>query len=274
LADYVLDRQAAMKLVNARKYEDAKTAFLKMAEGEVTDFQKSDALEQAARCASRLKQYDEAMKLAERIPLKPVSQYVALTLLMDQRKWKDVVDQYKDVDFTAWPDYIAGHAFHQRSRAYFYIKDGSAAEADLKKALDYIPDNATRASILLNLGQNYQSNLKDDKQALDAYMRVIELMPGQGSWINLTAITSAVSMLREQKKFDEAFNVLKTIDIDKLGGYWRGALLAAHGDVCAAQGKRAEAIARYKEALAVKGIPAYAERTWKKRLEEIQGQAE
>ena len=50
-ADYIADREAAVKLVEAGKHEEALAAFTKMGAGDVTDFQKSDALEQAAACA-------------------------------------------------------------------------------------------------------------------------------------------------------------------------------------------------------------------------------
>ena len=61
-ADYLSDRKAALAQVQAGKDSDALALFVKMAEGPYTDFQKSDALGQAAWCACRLKRNDQAME--------------------------------------------------------------------------------------------------------------------------------------------------------------------------------------------------------------------
>lgn len=271
LADYVLDRQAAMALVKSGKYEEAKAAFVKMAEGKVTDFQKSDALEQAALCAVRLKKYDEAIDLAEQVPLEPVSKSVRMRILMSRRKWRELIDAFKDENMAAWPDSVAGDGFHLRGQAHSLLKHGKAAEADLTKALDYLADNFARARVWLDLGNNYRDNLKDDGQALKAYAQTVELNPGHGSWVYLTAVTSSSVILSRQKEFDEALKVLDAVDTAKLRGYWRGAVLAARGEVFAARGKTAEALARFREALRVEGIPDHGKRAWEKRIGEIQG---
>jgi len=55
MADYVADRDAAMKLVWAGKHEEALAAFARMAASAKSDVQKSDALAQAVLCAISLK---------------------------------------------------------------------------------------------------------------------------------------------------------------------------------------------------------------------------
>jgi len=72
-ADYIADRKAAMDLVKAGKNEEAMTAFIEMAETTTNAAQESDALEQAAMCAHRQKEHDQAMQLARQIPLVPMS---------------------------------------------------------------------------------------------------------------------------------------------------------------------------------------------------------
>jgi len=273
LADYIADRKAAVTLRQKRKYEEAKAAFLKMAAGEVSDFQKADALEQAAECAMRLKRYGEATKLANRIPLAPNSETMKMAILMGQRKWKVVVGTYKDEDFSKWPCPLAAKAYQLRGRAYAILRDGKAAEADLKKSLDYVASKFGQARIWLDLGANYQGLLKDEDLALEAYAEAINRLRGAGSWINLGAVTSSAAILTKQQKYNKAFEVLNTVDASKLTGYWRGAILAGHAEALAAQGKKDEAVAKFSEAIAVKGLPGYRKKQWEKRIKDLRGKA-
>ena len=80
-ADYLSDRKAAMELPNGGTNEAALALLIKMAEGPYTEFQKSDAWEQAAWCAWRLKRKDQAMELAKRIPLAPASKTLQMRLM-------------------------------------------------------------------------------------------------------------------------------------------------------------------------------------------------
>ena len=123
-ADYPSDRKAATALYAAGKNEEALAAFRKMAAEKVTDFQKSDALEQAAMCAHRLKQFDLAMDLALQIPIAQISKSVQLNHLVYQRKWKEVVEKFKDEDISSWPNDIAGRSFFFRAQSYSVLGDG------------------------------------------------------------------------------------------------------------------------------------------------------
>jgi len=273
-ADYIAERKAAEELARTGKHEEALAAFVKMAKGEASDLQKSDALEQAAQCAIRLKDYDRADELAAQIPLEPVSKTVRMKILWAQRQWKNVVEEFKDEDFAVWPDEVAAEAFQQRGMAYNYLRDGAKAEADLKAALTRRPAGPPRAEIWLALAGNYRSNLQDSEQALNAYRQAIASGTGRGGWLFLTSAVGAADILRKQGKYAEAFDALTEADVEKLSGYWRGAILVSRAEIFAAQGKKAEAVAGFNEALQVEGVPDYRLKDWQKRLDELQGTTE
>ena len=255
MADYVADRRAAVALAGAGKQEEAQAAFVKMAAGEVSPFQKSDALEQAAQCALRRGKADEAMELAKQIPLTPISKTCQMRILTAGRKWAEVTALFKDEDFAAWPDEQKAEAYHLRGQSRSFVRDGKGAEADLRKAVETYPNAFCKGQAALALGDNYRDNLKDGAQALAAYLQTYEYVRDPNSYITCSALISAADLLQKQGRKDEAVQTLQKIDTAKMNGYWRARMLDAQGQALAAQGKPAEAVAKYNEAAATPGIP-------------------
>lgn len=271
LGDYIADRQAAMKLVKAKKHKEAMAAFLKMAAGKVSEPQKSDALEQAAMCAHRLKQPEKAMKLAQQIPIEPASKTVQMRLLQGTRKRKEVIEKFKDEAIASWPEKYAGEAFFIRGECYFSLRKGTEAEADLKKALENLAKGYNWSYAQLTLGHNYRRNLKDDKKALEAYLEGTRKGHDAYGWLSLTCMTSAAAILRSQGKTDEALQALGKVNMGKATGYWGAAVRQAYAEIYAAQGKKAEAIAKMKQAAETKGVTKRQKASLEKALRALQG---
>lgn len=268
--DYLADRKAATELVNAGKQEEALAAFQKIAAGaDVSVAQKSDALEQAAMCAQRLKKSDEAMKLAQAIPSEPVSKTCQMRILFQNRQWATVTEQFKDEVFTGWPDETGAEAAQLRGQARAFLKDGKGAEADFKTAAQMYPDNFRKGAVYAAMGDNYTDNLKDDAQAIAAYMKAFENVSSPGSYISGSAIISTAAILRKQGKNDEAMQMLQKLDVTQMQGFWRASMLAALGQTLEAQGKKAEALARYNEVLAFQGAPDHIKKECEKRAEAL-----
>jgi len=274
-ADYIADRQAAMKFVKAKKNEEALAAFTKMAEGKVSDAQKSDALEQAAMCAHRLKDFDKALELAKQIPIEPAAKTVRMRLLQGNRKRAEVIAEFKDVDFSAWPEKYAGEAFFIRGECYFSTRKGAKAEADLKKALENLGPGYNMDYARLTLAHNYRQNLKDDAKALATYREGVKKGHDAYGWISLTCTTSAAEILRKQQKYGEALDTLGQVNVAQMKkGYWAAAMRSAYAEVYAAQGKKAEAIAKMKEAAEIEGIAEWQKKRLDKKLKKLQGEAQ
>ncbi len=273
LADYPADRKAAMDLVNAGKNQEALAAFTKMAEASTIETQKSDALEQAAYCTNRLKKYDEAIELAKKITPPEMSKAVQMSLMLDNRKSAELLAAFKGEDISNWPDKAAGLAGYCRGIAYITVRDGQAAVADLKKAVDSLGEGYMRDEARLRLGETYGALLNDDAQALAVYADGIAKSKDNYGWIRMTCITSTSDILVKQKKCDEALAVLGKIDSSAMTGVWKYNFMLAYANVYAAQGKKAEAIAKLNAGLAAKDIADWQKPLFQQKLKEVQADA-
>lgn len=273
LADYPADRQAALELVKAGKDAEALAAFTKMADATALEGQKSDALEQAALCANRLKKYDEAVELAKRITPIQMSKAVQMCLMQENRKYDELIAAFKGEDISNWPDKAAGLAGCCRGRAYMLARDGKAAEADLKKAVETLGEGYVRDETRLLLGETYATLLNDDAQALATFTDGIAKSQDAYGWIRLTCITSSSGILARQKKFGEALAILGKVDSSAMKGVWKYNFILAYADVYAAQGQKAEAIAKLNEGLAGKDVAEWQKPMFEQRLKALQPDA-
>jgi len=186
--------------------------FIALAEGKLTDFQKSAAMEQAAL---------QDKSVIERIPLEVVKKAARMRSLPAP----EVIAQFGSEDITQWPFWKRGDGFHHRGRAYSITKDGERAETDLSAALEFTSDSRTRDAILLLQGQNRENNLKDDAKALEAYQAIVEGRTRIGGADEYAALQGIARVLTRKGRFDEALAVLDKADIQNLKGVWRDNLL-------------------------------------------------
>jgi tetratricopeptide (TPR) repeat protein len=255
-SDYLEARRAASALMTQGKRAEALAAFIAAAKGEVTDFQKSDCLEQAAICARALKQIDLAAELAGQIPLEPVAKAVSMQNLLALREPETLIEQYGEEDISAWPFWKAGEAFLARGRAYAGTGAGSKAEADLIRALEFTTDSRTRLSAWLALGANREDNLKDDDAAFEAYRQIAQASKNNGSASYFRGVQGAARILRKRGQYDKALGTLRLVDIKKLHGYWFGSMHVALGKTLSAAGRKDEALAAYREVLTDENVSA------------------
>jgi tetratricopeptide (TPR) repeat protein len=172
--------------------------------------------------------------------------------LLAQRQAKELIVEFGPVDFSAWP---AGEmkktvdALELRGRAYFIVKEGRRAEADLKQALGIDPKNIV---VWLTRGENYLRNLEDEAQALTCFEEVTRITGASHGWQNLTAALFRAQILTDQVRADEALAELKRLDDpSNLPATWRIKVLRAYGHAYASQGNDSEALAQFREALRV-----------------------
>ncbi len=176
--------------------------------------------------------------------------------LHQDRKWKELIEQFASEDFSTWPADMsnqASEAFHLRGQIYSFLKDGPKAEADLKASVKLAPNNA---AFWLTLADNCTNNSKDDELALAAYRQAFAIT-GQGNgWQPLTATIAIARLLTDQVKTDEALAVLKPYgDLKDLPPIWRIKMLRAYGHAYAAQGNEPESLAKFREALELESKP-------------------
>jgi tetratricopeptide (TPR) repeat protein len=273
-ADFLAARRAALELSKQGKRAETLASLIALAERELTDFQRSDALEQAAACARSLGEFDLAVELAERIPLEPVAQKVRMENLLATRKPQQLIDQFADERLDECPFWMAGEAFFARGRAYASTGHGPAAEADLQAALPLVSDSRTRLKILRTIAGNRETRLKDDDAALETYLQIAAATKNNGSADYFSGVQGAARILTRRGKFDEAIAILRRVDVGRLRGYWRGSMLLAHGETLDAAGRTDEAIAALRAVISDDSTQAHHRQTARERIDAIEASRE
>lgn len=254
-ADFLGDFTAATDLYGKQKYQEAQEAFVKLADSAPTPKSKAECLAYAAASLSRQKKYDEALDLAKKIAVKPISINCQMEIMLQNEKRKELIGAFKDEDISAWPDYIIQKGFFNRGTAYANLTDlKQNAAKDLEKAVENAgSDERLRITALHVLGNAYLS-LKDDQKALDNFQKVSSLKGWNNYWRYYSSVLSGTEILIRQAKYDDALAELKKIDISKTSGDWKFLTLQAYGDIYVAQGQKDEGIAKYREALETKDV--------------------
>lgn len=180
----------------------------------------------------------------------PDATLVRMRMLLQERKWKELIQQFAMEDFAKWPADMsqkAGEALHLRGQVYAILKDGKRADADLQAAVKLAPQNA---AIWLTLAENSTNNLQDDERALAGYRQALAITGRGNGWQPLTATIAIARLLTDQVRTDEALAELKTYgDMPGMPPGWRIRMLRTYGHVYAAQGKEAESLASFRAAL-------------------------
>ena len=207
-------------------------AFLALADGKCTDFQKAAALEQAAL-------HDKAHgdDIIARIPIEAVKKTAQMENLLSQGKAAAVVAQFAGEDLTKWPFWKRGDGHHALGRAYFQTKAGKEAEADLSAALEWTSDLRIRDGILLELAQNRELNLMNDEQALEAYRMIVADRAQIGGADEYGALQGIARILARRGKFDEALAELNRAEPSKLRGVWQVNIQRSIDEVRKARGQ-------------------------------------
>ena len=279
-------QQAARALLKAGNDAAALPAFTNLAVLAKGNLRlKSDFLEQAALCANRLKNYDQALALAKSIPLQPLAIRRQMALMVEHKKYAELLAAFpkrtmpSQIFYLNWTcpelEDIISDALYYRSVAFAETKDLDAAEADLTTLVDLenkIGNNhgeTVKELVWLRLGDFYHTYLQDDLRALAAYSNVtcrttlnpyVQVIPKPAlignSDVLKAATRSAAEIFRRQGKEAEALKI-------------EFSLLKAQAEAFAHAGQKVEALAKFNEALASKGATAEDKQACTKRINEL-----
>ena len=251
VTDFLIEFTAAAKLQRGRKYAEAQAAFTTLADyPKATDFQKSRALAEAATCARLLKKYEEASELATQIPLTEIAKTTRMEILLDQRSWNEIVEQFGDENLSQWPFTQIGAAAFARGRAYYGVKNGEKADGDYQLALEFTSDPRTHASILSAMARNRETVLKDDDRALETYRRIAASKTNTGGAEYYSGLQGAARLLTRRGEFDNALKILDQVDAEKLVGSWASSMMLSRATTLQAAEKKDEALKTYRAVLA------------------------
>ena len=201
--------------------------FLKLAEAEgITDFQKSAALERAVYYTR-----ENAETIVEQIPIEPVKKAAQMQNLLTLREAPKLIEQFGEDDISEWPFWNRGDGFYRRGRAYFIVKDGPKAEADLRESLNWIGDPRERTPALLALAQNRELNLGDDDGALEAYERIVGGLDRIGGADQFYSLQGIARIQTKRGQFEEAIATLNRAKPENLQGTWKKNILQSIEEV-------------------------------------------
>jgi len=272
--DFAEDFQAAKKLFNERQYEAAHAAFAKLAESAPNARGKAPSLSYAAIALGRLDRYDDAMALAKTIESAPMAAYTQMTIMDDGRKFKELAEAFKDENIAAWPDAINYQGFFMRARARNVAGDREGALSDYEQCAALAGSDERKKFEAMTNAAALHHALGDDAKAMAIYrdvLAVYEKEPGRkGIWLFPQTLLGATGILLEQKKCDEALALLAMYELKtekEKRNVWDFRILEARGDVYAGQGKKAEALAAYREALEIQTHESYIKRVEGKAAE-------
>ncbi|HEV7403309.1 MAG TPA: DUF4838 domain-containing protein [Chthoniobacteraceae bacterium] len=267
--DFLEATRVAAEFARQGKRVEALSRYIVAADGKITDFQKSAALEQAVAMARAVRQPEVAEQLAARIPIDAVKKAALMQNLLDQSKAPQLVEQFGSEDLGAWPFWKAGDGWFSRGRAYAITKAGKEADADLTRALEFTSEPRTRDSVHQFIANNREINLHDDSRALAAYRAIIEPAKQIGSSEQYTAVQGVARILTRQGQFDEALATLRKVEIEKTGGNIRGDLLLATGDTLQAAGRKDEARTTYQKTVDDKSLDSRYHKAASEKLEKL-----
>jgi len=142
--------------------------------------------------------------------------------LTRERKWNELIAQFKDEDLAAWKDgpVKAAEAASLRARAYGALKDGANAEKDLKLAIERAPKNGEHWH---ELGALYSGLLANQDQALASYNKAFECVGKSMGWLSISATINEASILLQQGKHEIAQKIMErydSSDLVQMAGVW------------------------------------------------------
>lgn len=265
---FIAERQEGLKLVQSGKHAEAAAFFVKLADTTPQPEQKGDALRHAALATARNKQIDEALLLAERIPLKPDADFTKVQIFLEARNWADVLKASEMLNAATWPDGLVYPTLMARARARSVLGEMAAAEADAMEAIKHTISLNHQAAAWHLVAQNAQRTGKDGTKALDAYAEMIRLQPSGGGLQR--ALSERARLLSSPGKHDAALADLAELDKNTRNDpHWICTALMGYGEVHRDKGDKARALQSFQQAAKVPGAPAALLDEAKKRLAEM-----
>ena len=181
-----------------------------------------------------------------------------------EKKWTEILAALGEGDLSTKAGALGTNldqVYYLRGQAHAALKEGEAAEADYKLALESAQEkDPRRQEYLASLAVNYKNNLNNPSAALDYYRQTIDLCFELTNRMGSTPVgctIDAAALLRQEGKYDEAMVLLQRYDnamIETLIPVWRIKLLRAFAEVYLGQGQEDKAKECYDKISQLEGI--------------------
>lgn len=266
MADFAEDFREAKTLFDRKDYQAAHQSFVKLAADAPNDHGRGACLSWAAIALGRQEQVDQAIELAKTIKPKPLAAYTQMEILSDNKKHEQLIAAFNEENIAAWPDRINYKGLFLRGAAHSAVKDRQAAIKDFQQCVDLAgSDLWVKLEALNNLGALYRD--LDNAKAMETYQKAFSIYDTEpnrkGRWLYPYAILAATRILIDQRNYDRALATLAKFDDrpqNKTRGPWEFLVLEAYGDIFVEQGKKNDALAKYRDAVTIDTHQSYVDR--------------
>jgi tetratricopeptide (TPR) repeat protein len=170
--------------------------------------------------------------------------------LFARREWKKAADTLLNIPIANWPEPQRIEALRLKAQASSFAKLGEQAESSILEALKLQP-NTPDWWILL--GDNYQQNFADrQKDALDAYQKALALSGSSRGWQRFASALAIAQHHTDEAHGEAALETLRPLEsLPDVAPVWRIKIVRGIAHALASLGKNTEALAKFREALAL-----------------------
>ena len=258
-SDFHVEWEKAAKLARSEKNEEAINAFLALGAKSRLRDENYKCVKRAAMIADRLKKLEKALALTKNIKNVPLSKLCRMEILVKNKKYGRLIEEFADEDLALWPENCVGPGFYLRGLAFSKKSQPAEAVRDLTQAAKYYPDKLGMGLFLLTLGNVYKKDIKDEDKAVGAYLKAA-LNGRKYAWTTRIAIGNVVGYYVKRRRFADARAFLMKFPVASLsGGSWKSSMLFNMATILEAEGKVAEARTLYAKIANDPGTPKYLE---------------
>ncbi|NUQ63172.1 MAG: DUF4838 domain-containing protein [Pirellulales bacterium] len=241
---------AASTLCKAGNHAEAIAAWLRLGESKSDPEERYQAIAAAAECV-RLHQGNEAKALetCRQIGAEPYVKAARASIYQWTSSPKQVLAEFGDEDFSAWPEPLAAVGCAVRGAAHFQLKSGPEAARDYLRTFQ-LAKTYDKWAAFQRLGDTCWKLLDDPVLAEACYRKCMSDFGG--GWPGLQARVNCGELLCSQQRYDDALECYAGSPVK--GGTWGVSMLIGTAKVHIAAGRKTEAVATLKQALATFGI--------------------
>lgn len=263
MADFTSKFQDARKRMNQKKYAEADRLFDKLSETAPRPALKDQCNSLSAEALAMQGKHAEAEEKAARIQDRALKNLTLMKILMQQKKYSDLLEKYGNEDFSQYPDSIAAGAYEIRGTAGLNSKTTrDTGIRDLYSAAELITGNDLKKDSILGKIMENSYWRKDSKNLRKSAELILagKPFPSWGTW--LTAHLYLAELEIGEGALDQALKHADAISSrNDTYGAWK---YRVRGDVFLKQGKKDEAIAEWKKGVEIKG---YMKKSLQSRLD-------
>ena len=248
---------AFQRIGRIRKDAEAEKAYAELANKSRKPVQRNAAFHAAAQKAVKAKNFKNAATYIASISDTELRSFASMEMLFARRQFKQLIAESKDLKLEQWREDLIPEAAFMRAYSYAAVKNRSAAEKDMKTALNSVAVPAAKYRMGYRIANIYESFIHDNAAEIALIRSVLPYAEFQGveHFYRQRMVCRYALLLGKTGKTDEGLKVLNGYRGDKAASrIFR--IKQTTGDLYAMKGDKKNALKSYQEAQKI--YPAWA----------------